>query len=83
MRAPQPSDDYAPVLSMSAGAFRRRRNRAHESMMDDYYAARDAWVSAREATALGYATEEQEFAATNPAPRLRDFMRNRQKGESA
>lgn len=72
-----PTDEYAPVVSISSG--KRLRNRAHEQMMEDYYSARDAWLKAREAVALGYATEEQEFAANHPRPLLRDFMRNRER----
>jgi len=46
----------------------------HADMMSAYYAAREAWLDAQEAASNGYATEAAEFAAANPAPRLRDFM---------
>lgn len=36
--------------------------------------AHDAWEAERERVAIGYATEEAEYEAAHPRPRLRDFM---------
>jgi len=45
-----------------------------EYVTDCYRAADHAWWLAREAVAIGYATEMREYAETNPRPRLKDFM---------
>lgn len=45
-----------------------------ELVTDAYSCAREAWEQERELIALGYATEEAEYARDRPAPRLRDFM---------
>lgn len=42
----------------------------------DYRDARAAWELAREAVAIGYATEEREYAETHTAPRLAEFIRD-------
>lgn len=47
-----------------------RPNHWHALLMDTYTAA--AWQC--EATALGYETEEREFALEHPRPTLKDFM---------
>lgn len=45
-----------------------------EYITDCWRSADHAWWLAREAVAIGYATEEREYAQLHPRPRLRDFM---------
>lgn len=45
-----------------------------EFVTDAWRSADHAWHLAREAEAIGYATEEAEFAERHPRPRLADFM---------
>lgn len=54
-----------------------------EWVTDAWRSADHAWWLAREATALGYDTEEREFAAEHPRPRLSDFMRHLSTGQVA
>jgi len=50
------------------------RNWWRDLICDQFYAADHAWWLAREATALGYATEEAEYADQHPRPTLKGFM---------
>jgi hypothetical protein len=50
------------------------RNLWREFVTDSWRAADHAWWLAREAEAIGYATEMAEFAAAHPRPTLRAFM---------
>lgn len=87
MRRPlEPTDEYAPELARTGGEvvrdltarrFSHRPSSSHADMMAEYYAAREAWLWQREAYAIGYATEEAEFAMYYPRPLLRDFMKAR------
>ena len=45
-----------------------------ELVTDAFTCAREAWEQERELVALGYDTEEAEYAEQVPPPRLRDFM---------
>lgn len=44
------------------------------NVTDAWRSADHAWWLAREAEAVGYETEQREFAARHPRPRLGDFM---------
>ncbi len=52
---------------------------AHRAMVQEYRLARDAWEQRREDVAIGYATEEREYAtwAGDPAPTFGDWLRTR------
>lgn len=41
-----------------------------------WFAADQAWLMRREEAAIGYATEEAEFAAENPRPTLKHMLLN-------
>lgn len=45
-----------------------------EYVTDAWRCAYHAWWLGMEAVAIGYATEERDYRATNPPPMLRDFM---------
>jgi hypothetical protein len=45
---------------------RRRRNAWHDFVMDAYSTAEQAWLLAREAVCIGYATEESEYDVPRP-----------------
>lgn len=45
-----------------------------ELVVESWRAAHHAWWLQREATALGYRTEQREYDDLHPAPRLADFM---------
>jgi hypothetical protein len=51
-----------------------RRNIWHETLMQTYSDAVWDWEQRRDQAALGYATEEADFARQHPRPRLKDFM---------
>lgn len=51
-----------------------------ELVTEAWRAAYDAWWLEREEVAIGYATEQREFSAVKPAPRLADFMRHLSSG---
>lgn len=51
-----------------------RRHWWRDLVTEAWRCADQAWHLAREAEAIGYATEEREYAAHTPRPRLRDFM---------
>lgn len=50
------------------------RNWWREFIVSHWFAADSAWQLDREATAIGYATEEAEYAAEHPRPTLKAFM---------
>lgn len=50
------------------------RNRWREYVVGEWSCADHAWWLDREAVAIGYATEEAEYAAEYPRPRLGEFM---------
>ncbi|KAB2809288.1 hypothetical protein F9L07_19810 [Pimelobacter simplex] len=50
------------------------RNWWRELIVSSWSAADHAWWLHREAVAVGYATEEAEFAAEHPRPTLKAFM---------
>jgi hypothetical protein len=54
-----------------------------ELVTDAWRSAYQAWWLEREAFAIGYSTEMEEFEAANPAPRLRDFMVHMSSGQWA
>lgn len=76
----KPTDEYKPDLVFVDGPVRDLTARrygepsAHSQMMIEYYSARDAWLNRREDAALGYKTEELEFAEADPRPLLKEFM---------
>lgn len=45
-----------------------------EFIVSHWFAADQAWQLAREAEAIGYATEEAEYAQEHPRPTLKAFM---------
>lgn len=51
-----------------------RPNPWHAALMESYTSAAWSWWHHCEATALGYLTEEAEYAEHTPRPTLRDFM---------
>ena len=53
---------------------RRKPNRWVQTITEAWRAAHDAWAAEAERVAIGYATELAEFKASNPPPRLKDFM---------
>ena len=50
------------------------RNRWREAVTDTWRCADHAWWLAREAACNGWSTEEAEWTADHPRPRLGDFM---------
>lgn len=52
----------------------RKRNVWQDQVTDAWRTATQAWLLHREEVAIGYATEEAEFEAHHPRPRLADFM---------
>lgn len=51
-----------------------RRHWWRDLVTEAWRCADQAWLLAREAEAIGYPTEEAEFARHTPRPRLQDFM---------
>jgi len=49
-------------------------NHWHALLMETYTAAAWHWWQQCEAVAMGYETEEREFALEHPRPTLKDFM---------
>ncbi len=45
-----------------------------EHIVSHWFSADHAWWLARESVALGYETEEREYAEENPRPTLKKFM---------
>jgi len=43
-------------------------------VVDVWHNANEAWLRDREAVAIGYATEEREYAEANPRPTLKEAM---------
>lgn len=75
------TDEPAVLTWMIALAPRPRpepigRHWWRELVVDAWSCADQAWHDEREAVAMGYATEEREFAEARPRPRLADFMRH-------
>jgi hypothetical protein len=50
------------------------RNLWREYIVGEWSSADHAWWLHREAVAIGYETEQREFAEANPRPTLRAFM---------
>lgn len=78
-RLPLVTDEPAVLTWMIALAPQRRvepvgRHWWRELVTEAWSSATHAWWLDREATAIGYATEEAEYEAAHPRPRLRDFM---------
>jgi hypothetical protein len=78
-RLPLVTDEPAVLTWMIALAPQRRaepvgRHWWRELVTEAWSAALHAWWLEREAAAIGYATEQAEFEAQHPRPRLRDFM---------
>ena len=46
----------------------------HSLLMDDFYAAREAWRDEAESVDYGYATEHAEYAELHPQPTLKSFL---------
>jgi hypothetical protein len=79
VRRPLITDEPAVLTWMIALAPRPRvepvgRHWWRELVVDAWSSAMHAWWLKREAAAIGHATEEAEFEAAHPRPRLRDFM---------
>lgn len=49
-------------------------------VVEAWQAADEAWHRDRETVAIGYDTEEREYAEHHPRPRLGDFMRHLSSG---
>jgi hypothetical protein len=45
-----------------------------EQIVESWSGANELWLAKREDEAIGYATEEREFAESNPRPTLKWFM---------
>lgn len=78
-RGPLVTDEPAVLTWMIALAPVRRaepvgRHWWRELVTEAWSSATHAWWLEREAEAIGYATEQADFEALNPRPRLRDFM---------
>lgn len=74
------TDEPAVLTWMIALAPRPRveptgRHWWREMVWDAWHSADQAWQAQREAVAIGYATEEREFAEAHPRPNLGGFMR--------
>lgn len=61
-------------IDQPKGARRHPRSTAHAAFVESYRLARHAWEQAREEAAIGYATENAEFARDHPPPTLRGWM---------
>lgn len=51
-----------------------KRHVWRDQVTDAWLVATEAWLLHREEVAIGYRTEEAEFEAHHPRPRLADFM---------
>jgi len=74
------TDEPAVLTWMIAMAPRPRpeptgRHWWREMVWDAWFHADQAWQLQREAVAIGYGTEEREFAEQHPRPNLGGFMR--------
>jgi len=50
------------------------RNWWREYIVESWFCAHRAWWLARESVAMGYKTEEREYAEKHPQPTLKSFM---------
>lgn len=74
------STEHGPTSSPSTDVRRDKRGRRighnwwREMNVSLLWDATHLWETECEATALGYDTEEAEFAASHPRPNLRQFL---------